>query len=53
MRYLEKSDSEKAKWLLCGVALENGGLLFYGYRFSLGKDERLLKMNGADDCTRM
>lgn len=37
--------------IICGCREENGELLFNGYRISAGIDEKVLKMDGSDDCT--
>lgn len=38
--------------IICGCrGRRNGELLFNGYRISAGIDEKVLKMDGSDDCT--
>ena len=36
---------------MCGR--ENRKLVFNEYRFSIGKDEKVLEMDGGDGCTTM
>lgn len=56
MRYLQESNSsrQKAKQMLPGTARRgNGELLFRGYRFTVGDDEKVWGIDNGDDYTTL